>query len=88
MAAFQRTSLNIPMIAVFDTVFHQTIPDEGAFYPIPLELAKRHAIRRYGFHGSSHRYMMLRYSQIVKRAAGELNLITLHLEGGSSAAAI
>lgn len=88
MAAFERTRLNIPMIAVFDTVFHQTIPDEAAYYPIPLDLAKRHSIRRYGFHGISHRYMMLRYSQIVKRTPGELNLITLHLEGGSSAAAI
>jgi acetate kinase len=79
---------HIPLVAVFDTVFHQTIPEEAALYAIPLEMAKRHGIRRYGFHGTSHRYMMLRYSQIVGRPVEELKLITLHLEGGSSAAAI
>jgi acetate kinase len=76
------------MIAVFDTVFHQTIPDEAALYPLPLELARRHRIRRYGFHGISHRYLMLRYAQITNRPIEEINLITLHLEGGCSAAAI
>jgi acetate kinase len=77
-----------PMIAVFDTVFHQTIPEESALYPLPLAIAERYGIRRYGFHGISHRYMMLRYAQIANRPAGTLKLITLHLEGGSSAAAI
>lgn len=75
-------------IAVFDTVFHQTIPDHAATYALPHELAKRHRIRRYGFHGLSHRYMMLRYAELSGRAPEDLNLITLHLEGGSSAAAI
>lgn len=79
---------HLPMIGVFDTVFHRTIPDEAAFYPLPVDLAQRHKIRRYGFHGISHRYMMLRYAQIANRPIQELNLITLHLEGGSSAAAI
>lgn len=83
-----RVGSRLPMIAVFDTVFHQTIPDEAALYPLPLELARRHRIRRYGFHGISHRYMMLRYAQITNRPIEELNLITLHLEGGCSAAAI
>jgi acetate kinase len=78
----------LPMIAIFDTVFHRTIPDEAALYPIPVDLAQRHRIRRYGFHGISHRYMMLRYAQITNRPIPQLNLITLHLEGGSSAAAI
>jgi acetate kinase len=77
-----------PMIAVFDTVFHQTIPDEAALYPLPIDLARQHKIRHYGFHGISHRYMMLRYAQIRNRPANGVNLITLHLEGGSSAAAI
>jgi acetate kinase len=79
---------HLPMIAVFDTVFHRTIPEEAALYPLPTDLAQRHKIRRYGFHGISHRYMMLRYAQITNRPIHELNLITLHLEGGSSAAAI
>lgn len=87
-AAHARVRSSVPMIAVFDTVFHQTIPEKAALYPLPPDLAKRHRIRRYGFHGTSHRYMMIRYSQLARRAIDELNLITLHLEGGSSAAAI
>lgn len=86
--AAQQKAPQLPAIAVFDTVFHQTIPEEAALYPLPLDLAKRHKIRRYGFHGLSHRYLMLRYGQIAKRPTEELNLITLHLEGGSSVAAI
>jgi acetate kinase len=87
-AAQARTGSRVPMVAIFDTVFHRTIRDEAAFYPIPVDLARRHKIRRYGFHGISHRYLLLRYAAIVKRPIHELNLITLHLEGGSSAAAI
>jgi acetate kinase len=86
--AAQARAKCIPMFAVFDTVFHQTIPDQAALYPLPVELSQRHKLRRYGFHGISHRYMMLRYAQISGRAADQLNIITLHLEGGSSAAAI
>ena len=56
------------MFAVFDTVFHQTIPDEAALYPLPTDLARRHKIRRYGFHGISHRYMALRYSEVTRRS--------------------
>jgi acetate kinase len=87
-AAQARAGAQLPMIAVFDTVFHRTIPEEAALYALPPELAERHKIRRYGFHGISHRYMMLRYAQIAHLPTEELNLITLHLEGGSSAAAI
>jgi acetate kinase len=87
-AARAKLGRRFPMIAVFDTVFHRTIPDHAGLYPIPIEVAQRHKIRRYGFHGISHRYMMLRYSQIARRPASDLKLITLHLEGGSSAAAI
>jgi acetate kinase len=65
---------------VFDTVFHQTIPQDAALYPLPLDLAQRHRIRRYGFHGISHRYMMMQYAQITRRLTSELNLITLHLK--------
>jgi acetate kinase len=87
-AAQSRAGRNRLMIAVFDTVFHRSIPDKAALYPLPLELAKRHGIRRYGFHGISHRFLMLRYSQIARRPVSEISIITLHLEGGSSAAAI
>jgi acetate kinase len=87
-AAQGRVGSRLPMIAVFDTVFHKTIPEEAALYPLPLDVTQRHKIRRYGFHGISHRYMMIRYGQITHRPVGELNVITLHLEGGSSATAI
>lgn len=78
----------IPMVAVFDTVFHRTIPQEAALYPLPLDISTRHRIRRYGFHGISHRYLAIRYAQLANRRLNELSIITLHLEGGSSAAAV
>lgn len=87
-AAQARVNSRTRMFAVFDTVFHRTIPDEAALYALPGDVARRNRIRRYGFHGISHRYLMLRYAQITGRAPEELNLVTLHLEGGSSAAAI
>jgi acetate kinase len=83
-----RIGNKLPMIAVFDTVFHRSIPDEAALYPIPQEIARRHKIRRYGFHGLSHRYLATRYAQLARQRLSECTLITLHLEGGSSAAAI
>jgi acetate kinase len=87
-AAQSAIGTRVPMFGVFDTTFHQAIPDEAALYALPFDVAQRHKIRRYGFHGISHRYLMLRYSQITERPVSETNLITLHLEGGSSAAAI
>lgn len=78
----------IPVFAVFDTAFHRTIGDVAGLYAIPLDLSRRHGIRRYGFHGISHRYMMERYAQIVRQLPTDLNLITLHLESGCSATAI
>ena len=87
-AARSRKGFKALMVAVFDTVFHRTIPDHAALYPIAPEVAKRHRIRRYGFHGISHRYMSMRYAQLMGRPLESLNIITLHLEGGSSAAAI
>lgn len=87
-AAQRMLGSRLPMIAVFDTVFHRTIPDHAALYPLPFELAQRHKIRRYGFHGISHRYLMLRYAQLIDCPVSALKVITLHLEGGCSAAAI
>jgi len=87
-AAQSKIGSRIPMIAVFDTVFHQSIPDEAALYPLPVDLAKQHKIRRYGFHGISHKYLTHRYAQIESCPVHDVNIITLHLEGGSSAAAI
>lgn len=78
----------IPSIAVFDTGFHRTIPDRARFYAIPWELTLRHEIRRYGFHGISHNYLLLRYAELTGTPPERTNIITLHLEGGSSATAV
>jgi acetate kinase len=80
--------LEVPMIAVIDSAFHRTIPDQAALYALPPNMAARHRIRRYGFHGISHQYLATRYAEIAGRGTADLNLVTLHLEGGSSAAAI
>ena len=87
-AAREAYPADIPQFAVFDTAFHRTIPDPARLYPIPWDLSQKHKIQRFGFHGSSHRYMMLRYAQITNTPLDQTNLVTLHLEGGSSAAAI
>jgi acetate kinase len=87
-AVRSRMGDSTPMYAVFDTAFHEHLPDEAALYALPLKLAKQYRIRRYGFHGISHHYLALRYAALAKRPLTELKLITLHLEGGSSAAAI
>jgi acetate kinase len=78
----------IPSIAVFDTGFHRTIPERARIYAIPWELTQRHEIRRYGFHGISHKYLLLRYAELTKTPPEKANIITLHLEGGSSATAV
>jgi acetate kinase len=78
----------VPMIGVFDTAFHQTMPDRAYIYAMPYRMYVEHKIRRYGFHGTSHRYVTQRAAQILQRDAGELNLITCHLGNGASVAAV
>jgi acetate kinase len=78
----------VPIFAVFDTAFHRTIPDYAATYAVPYELSQKHQIRRYGFHGISHRYLMERYAHVTGRTPQSLNLITMHLESGCSVTAI
>ncbi|HTV79569.1 MAG TPA: acetate/propionate family kinase [Steroidobacteraceae bacterium] len=78
----------VPQYALFDTAFHRRLPDRAALYALPPQLARRHRIRRYGFHGLSHQYLTLRATQLLDRSLEGLRLITLHLEGGSSVAAI
>jgi acetate kinase len=77
-----------PQVAVFDTAFHQSLPDVSYRYAIPLELYERHRIRRYGFHGTSHRYVASRYRTLRGLTREQTNIITLHLGNGCSAAAI
>jgi acetate kinase len=78
----------VPEVAVFDTAFHQTLPDYAYLYALPYQFYRRHRIRRYGFHGTSHRYVAYRYRQLRKITREETNVITLHLGNGCSAAAI
>ncbi len=78
----------IPMLAVFDSAFHASLPEVAYRYPIDYTLAERHGIRRYGFHGISHKYLTLRYTVIQGIEIDQVNIVTLHLGGGSSACAI
>lgn len=78
----------IPQAAVFDTSFHSTMPPESFLYAIPYQLYVRHRVRRYGFHGTSHRYIAYRYRQLTGREDEETNILTLHLGNGCSICAI
>ena len=78
----------VPQVATFDTAFHHTLPEPAYLYAIPYQYYRRYQVRRYGFHGSSHRYMALRYRQITGRTREQTNLVTLHLGNGCSACAI
>jgi acetate kinase len=78
----------IPMVAAFDTAFHQTLPPHASAYALPYKLAERHGIRRYGFHGLAHRFVSLRYAEITQTPRNQVNIITLHLGNGCSVCAI
>ena len=79
---------NAAHIAVFDTAFHQTIPDYAYMYALPYLLYEQHGIRRYGFHGTSHRYVSMRTAEILGRPLTSLKLITCHLGNGCSITAV
>lgn len=83
-----RQMANIPQVAVFDTAFHQTLPDYAYRYALPQELYTQHSVRRYGFHGTSHRYVAGQAAVMLDKPLAELNLITLHLGNGASISAI
>ncbi|MCL2857989.1 MAG: acetate kinase [Oscillospiraceae bacterium] len=78
----------VPQVAVFDTAFHSSIPEKAFIYPIPYEMYEKHRIRRYGFHGTSHRYVSARVAELMGKPETELKIITCHLGNGSSVAAI
>ena len=84
----QKILPKVPQVAVFDTAFHQTMPEEAFVYPLPYELYQKHGIRRYGFHGTSHKYVCLEAVKLLKTNLSKLNLITCHLGAGCSTAAI
>ncbi|MGN6501378.1 MAG: acetate/propionate family kinase [Pseudolysinimonas sp.] len=78
----------IPHVAVFDTAFHATLPAEAYTYAIDAAVARDHGIRRYGFHGTSYRYVSARAAEVLGRPLDELRMVVLHLGNGASAAAI
>jgi acetate kinase len=78
----------VPQAAVFDTAFHTTLPDHAYLYALPYSLYRRHRVRRYGFHGTSHRYVAYRFRRLTGTPRDENRLITLHLGNGCSACAI
>ncbi|GIM30598.1 acetate kinase [Clostridium polyendosporum] len=79
---------NTPMVVVFDTAFHQTMPEKAFLYAIPYELYKEHNIRRYGFHGTSHKYVSNKVAEVMGKDVKDLKIITCHLGNGSSVTAI
>lgn len=88
LAARDLFGKDVPQVAVFDTAFHHSIPELACLYALPYHLYRRHRIRRYGFHGTSHRYIAFRYRAIRGLTRQQTNIITLHLGNGCSAAAI
>jgi acetate kinase len=78
----------IPQVAVFDTAFHHSLPETAYLYALPYQLYRRYGVRRYGFHGTSHRYVAYRYRQLTGATRENTKIITLHLGNGASACAI
>ena len=78
----------VPQVAVFDTAFHSTMPAESYLFAVPYQLYRRHGIRRYGFHGTSHRYVAYRYRKLTEREKDQVKIVSLHLGNGCSACAI
>lgn len=78
----------VPQVAVFDTAFHQTMPKQAYIYGLPYEFYEKYGIRRYGFHGTSHKYVARRAARLLGRPLAELKLVTCHLGNGSSITAV
>lgn len=88
IAATRALLPEVPQVAVFDTAFHRTLPPAAATYAIDAEIAGRHGIQRYGFHGTSHAYVSRRTAALLDRPLAAVNVITLHLGNGASACAV
>ena len=86
--ACRRLMPNTPMAGVFDTAFHQTMPKEHYIYPIPYEYYEKYGIRKYGFHGTSHRFVSERAAELMGGQREDLRIVTCHLGQGASLAAI
>ena len=79
---------NTPMVAVFDTAFHGTMPEDAYLYALPYELYEKHGIRKYGFHGTSHRFVSKRVAEVMNKPIEDLKIITCHLGQGASLCAV
>lgn len=88
LAARKLFGPKVPQVAVFDTSFHHTLPEQAYLYAVPYHLYRRHHIRRYGFHGTSHRFVAFQYRALNHLTREQTNIVTLHLGNGCSAAAI
>jgi acetate kinase len=86
--AFRNILPNVPAVAVFDTAFHQTMPESSFLYSLPYEYYENYGIRKYGFHGTSHKYISERAAEMLGRPKEQLRLISCHLGNGASIAAI
>jgi len=79
---------DVPMVGVFDTAFHQAMPEKAYLYGLPYELYEKYGVRKYGFHGTSHRYVSMRAAAMLNRPIETLKLVTMHLGNGSSISAV
>ncbi|MCC3356427.1 acetate kinase [Bacillus sp. REN16] len=86
--AFHEVLPNVPAVAVFDTAFHQTMPEKSFLYSLPYDYYKNYGIRKYGFHGTSHKYVSQRAAELLGRPVEQLRLLSCHLGNGASIAAI
>ena len=86
--ACEKVMPGVPMVGVFDTAFHQTMPAKSYIYALPYEFYEQDKVRRYGFHGTSHRYVSARAAAMLGKPIEELKIITCHLGNGSSVAAV
>lgn len=86
--ACEKLMPGVPQVAVFDTAFHQTVPQKAYMYALPYELYEKHKIRKYGFHGTSHKYVAQEAAKMLGKPAEELKIITCHLGNGSSISAV
>ena len=86
--AFKEILPNVPAVAVFDTAFHQTMPEQSFLYSLPYEYYTKFGIRKYGFHGTSHKYVTQRAAELLGRPIEQLRLISCHLGNGASIAAV
>lgn len=85
---FRKILPNVPQVAVFDTAFHQTMPKSSYLYSLPYEYYEKYGIRKYGFHGTSHKYVTLKAAEMLGKPVEELRLISCHLGNGASIAAV